>query len=196
MSPSTVQFLAVVCCSVIAYCNGNAHVTAYVRQYLTSTTCVSVRQIHDVCNVDWKVRESEAESYNATIKQIKSALSMEAIYEGLSAGDAAHCRRMYENLMCKRAFPLCNSTGMVVDHGNAKARCKYAVQACPTMEIHGCEDAAESTLEAIISPPDKCEAISANTSMLCPGAELRVRITIPLLWIYRYILYIVVHYIF
>ena len=180
MSPSTVHFLAIVCCSVIACCSGNADITAYVREELMSTTCVSVPQIDDVCSVNYKLKENDAESYNDTIKTIKDTLSMDALYHGLSIIDKMHCRTMYENMICKNAFPVCDTTRMVIDYGDAKARCISTKEACTTIGIQGCEDSTGSRIEPLIPEPNKCVSISANTSILCPGPEVKVTVTIPL----------------
>lgn len=174
MSPSAVRILAVIYCSAIAYCNANS-VTAYVKEYLTTITCLSVPKIRNVCNIDWKIRQSDAELYDAVIKSINATISSSELYRGLSEGDAMHCRKMYENMMCRNTFPVCDTKRMVIDHGDGKTRCEFARKACTTISIEGC-DHSTSGVEPIISELNKCENIATNTSKLCPDIQVKVRI--------------------
>ena len=175
MSLSAGRVLLVIYCYMVIYCN--ADVTAYVKEYLTTTTCVSVPQIKDVCNIDWTVRETDAKLYDKVIERINATISSSELYYGLSVSDAMHCRKMYENMMCRRSFPVCDTKRMVIDYGDATARCKFAASACSTIAIQGCEYGA-SGVEPILSPLDKCQLIAANTSQLCPDIEVKVTYTI------------------
>jgi hypothetical protein len=176
MSPSALRVLAVLFYGMIAYCNAK-NITAYVKEHLTTTTCVSVPQRKDVCNINWKVRETDAEVYDKYIQTINTTISLSELYRGLSQGDAMHCRKMYENMICQSTFPVCDTKRMVVDHGDGTARCEYARKACTTMSIEGCEYSTNG-VEPIISEHDKCKDIAANTSKICPGQLVKVRITI------------------
>ena len=173
MSPNAVRVLAVIYCSLVTYCNAN--ITAYVKEYLTSTTCVSVKPVPEVCNVDWKITATAAASYDETIQAISQTVNHEGLTQGLDASGALHCRRMYKNMVCKRSFPKCDEEKMIIDHGDGKARCNFANKACTTTSIEGCENAKVGT-EPLISEPNKCEAITTNTSKLCPGTQVKVRI--------------------
>ena len=177
MSPSAVRVFPVLYCCMIAFCN--ADITAYIRDYLVSTTCVSVPKIKDVCNIDWKVREDDAKLYDDVIESINATISSSVFYEGLSIGDATHCRKMYENMMCRNAFPVCDMKRMLVDYGDATTRCKDARSACTTIAIEGCEY-GNNGVQDIVSTQDKCQNIAANTTQLCPGVQLKVRTTVQL----------------
>ena len=175
MSSSAERVLIVIYYYMVIYCN--ADITAYVKEYLTTTTCVSVPQIKDVCNIHWKVRETDAKLYDKAIQRINATISSKELYYELSVGEAMHCRKMYENMMCRRSFPVCDTERMVIDYGDATARCKFARRACTTIAIEGCEY-GDNGVEPIISPLDKCQPIAANTSQLCPDIEVKVTITI------------------
>lgn len=172
MSPSSVRVIAVIYCGIIAFCRGD--IIAYVKEQLTKEHCVSVPQIRDVCNIDWQIRQTDARMYDAMIESINTTISSRFMYEGLSAGEAMHCKKMYEIMMCRNTFPVCDVKRMVIDHGNASIRCNLAKQACTTIAIEGCEYASNGK-EHLVSEQDKCENISVNTTKLCPNTNVKVR---------------------
>lgn len=175
MPPNAARVLTVIFCGLTAYCKGD--ITAYVKEHLTSTLCVSVPRVRDVCNIGWKLREADAEIYNEIIEQINATISSSEIYHGLTPFEAGHCRKMYENMICRSSFPVCDPKRLVIDYGNATALCEFARDACRTISIQGCEYNTNG-VESITSQLTKCMTISANTSKLCPGTQLKVRITL------------------
>ncbi|XP_028401605.1 uncharacterized protein LOC114524653 isoform X1 [Dendronephthya gigantea] len=171
MSPGTVSFIAVIYCSIIAYCRGD--ITAYVKEHLTKEACLSVPQLPDVCNIHWQIRQSDARIYDVMIASINTTISSKFLYEGLSVSDAMHCKKMYENMMCRNTFPVCDVKRMVIDHGDASVRCKLAKEACTTISIEGCGYDSNGQ-EELVTEQNKCENITVNTEKLCPNTNVKV----------------------
>lgn len=171
MSPYKVTVFVVVFCGLSAYCT--ADIEAFVKLSLTTTTCTKVSPVRDVCNVNWLVRNVDAEQYDSLIKGINETISLKVLYRGLDGIEKIHCRRMYENMMCKSFFPVCDKDRMVIVYGNGTERCNFAREACPTVDIANCQSASVFE-ESIIPERNECVNITALTSSICPGAEVKV----------------------
>lgn len=105
-------------------------------------------------NVDWDVSRDVSEALSSSDAE-QQLIAMYTDFEG-----SRHCKRWFQELMCRYAFPLCND----VDQRPCRSECERFSRACPGA-LQPCESFPETEAEGCYS----VEGLSPAPA-LTPGA--------------------------